>query len=297
MELRHLATFDAVLARGSFLAAARLLGCSQSTVTLHVQQLERDLGAALFLRTGRRVRLTEAGHLLAARGRHVLDAVAALRRSIEELGRGAAGKVTFGAIEPTASLRLAPLMARFCATRPALRLRMEVGGSGAVARGVAEGDLDLGVASPPSSRRLVFQPLFHEPMALLVPRRHPLAKVPRLRARDLTGSVLLMTEQGCAWRDATERALVERGVPAAPGVELGSIAALHHAVRAGLGLALVPSIAPPPPGTLLRKLVDVDLALPVGIVRRPEGPPPSPAVAAFLAELVALRPQPPGIIR
>jgi DNA-binding transcriptional LysR family regulator len=289
MELRHLETFSTVMERGTFLGAARALGCSQSTVTLHIQQLERDLGAALFIRAGKRVHLTEAGHLLAARGRHVLDGVAALRRSIDELGRGTAGRMVLGAIEPTASLRLAPLLARFCAGRPALRVRLEVAGSGAVARGVAEGELDLGIASPPASRRLMFDPLFHEPMAVLLPRRHPLARLPRLRARDLARAALLMTEQGCAWREATERALVERGVPAAPGVELGSIAALQHAVRAGLGVALVPAIGPPPPpGTLLRRLVDVDLSLPVGVIRRPEGPPPSPAVAAFLAELRTL---------
>jgi|SoiMethySBSTD1v2_1073268.scaffolds.fasta_scaffold40097_4 DNA-binding transcriptional LysR family regulator len=291
MELRHLATFETVIERGTFLGAARALGCSQSTVTLHVQQLERDLGAALFIRTGKRVHLTEAGHLLAARGRHVLDAVTALRRSIDELGRGAAGRVVLGAIEPAASVRLSPLLARFCGERPALRVRMEVAGARAVARGVAEGDLDLGISSPSeSSRRLMFDPLFHEPMAVLLPRRHPLARIPRLRARDLARAALLMTEQGCAWREATERALVERGVPAAPGVELGSIAALQHAVRAGLGVALVPELGPPPPpGTILRRLTDVDLSLPVGILRRPEGPPPSPAVAAFLAELRRLK--------
>ena len=287
MELRHLETFDAVLACGTFLGAARDLGCSQSTVTLHVQQLERDLGAALFLRAGKRVKLTEAGELLAARAHGILDAVRGLRRSVDELGRGDAGRIAVGAIEPTASLRMSPLIARFCRGRPALGVRMAVGGSATVARGVADGDLDLGVASPPpADRRLSFEPLFREPMALLMPRRHPLARKPRVRARDLDAISLLLTEQGCAYRAATERALGDRGVAPVCGIELGSIPALQRAVGAGLGVAVVPAVGPPPPaGTVLRPVVDVDLSLPVGVVSRADRPAPSPALAAFLAEL------------
>lgn len=290
MELRHLETFEAALVGGTFLGAARALGCSQSTVTLHIQQLERDLGAPLFLRLSRRVQLTEAGQLLATRVRHVLADVAALRRSIEELGGGAAGRIAFGAMEPTASLRLAPLLARFCRARPALQVRLEVGGVEGVLRGVADGDLDLALAPAPDSRqRLTFEPLFREPMALLVPRRHPLSRGRRLRAGDLRGIALLMTEQGCAYRTATERALAERGVIPLPRIELGSMVALHQAVRAGMGLAIVPMVGPPPPaGTVLRRFEDVDLSLLVGLVRRGACPPPSPALAAFLAELRTL---------
>ena len=291
MELRHLETFATVLARASFLGAARALGCSQSTVTLHIQLLEKELGAPLFVRAHRRVQLTEAGELLGARCRGILDGVAALRRSIDELGHGAAGHVAAGAIEPSASLRLAPLVARFCAVRPALRLRLEVGGSETIARGVAEGTLDLGIASPPApALRLGFEPLFREEMALLVPRRHVLARARCVRARDLAAVPLLLTEQGCAYRETTERRLAERGVGLRRGTELGSIPALQHAVRAGLGVAVVPAAGPPPPsGTVLRRVEDLDLALTVGLVRRLDGPPASPAVAAFADEVRRLR--------
>jgi DNA-binding transcriptional LysR family regulator len=287
MELRHLRTFERVLAAGSFLGAARTLACSQSTVTLHVQELEASLGAPLFVRAGRRVELTAAGRLVAARLPGILDSLGELRRSIDELARGDAGALALGAIEPAASQRIAPLLAGFCATRPGARVRLEVGGSEGVARGVAAGELDLGVASPAApSRRLLFDPLYREPMALLVPRRHPLARAPRVRARDLRGVPLLLSEQGCAYRAATERALADRGVSALPAVELGSIAALQQAVRAGLGVALVPAAAPgPPAGTRLVRLADVDLALPVGILRRSDAAPPPPLVASFVSAL------------
>ena len=86
MDLRHLATFRAVLREGSFLRAARALGLAQPTVTLHIQELEADLGQELFDRRGRRRPTTPAGALLAQRALPILDAVDALRQSMFALG-------------------------------------------------------------------------------------------------------------------------------------------------------------------------------------------------------------------
>ena len=103
MDLRHLVTFETILRAGSFGKAARAQGYSQSTVTLHVQELERELGVSLFHRRGRRTSLSEAGSALAARSRPVLEGVDALRRAMEELRSGAVGELRLGSIEPAAS--------------------------------------------------------------------------------------------------------------------------------------------------------------------------------------------------
>src|SRR5262249_16760397 len=118
LELRQLITFRAVVEQGSLLRAAATLGYAQSTVTLHVQQLEAALGVPLFGRRGRRLTLTEAGRVLRERAAPLLDQVAALRQSLRELGAGLAGHVRLGAIEPAASLRLPSVLVRFRAERP-----------------------------------------------------------------------------------------------------------------------------------------------------------------------------------
>jgi DNA-binding transcriptional LysR family regulator len=74
LELRELESFVAVALRGSFTAAARELRFDQSTVTRHVQQLERDLRLDLFVRPSRRVELTEQGREFLPYARRVLDA-------------------------------------------------------------------------------------------------------------------------------------------------------------------------------------------------------------------------------
>jgi DNA-binding transcriptional LysR family regulator len=288
MDLRHLQTFQAVLREGSFLRASRALRLAQPTVTLHIQELEAELGLALFDRSGRRRRQTPAGELLAQRALPILDSVEALGRSLAELREGRGGLLRLGAFEPTASRRLVPLLGRLRAQRPGLRVRLEVAGTSGVSRSVADALIDVGLCSaPPSELALRFEPLFDEEMVLLLPRSHRLARKPRLLARDLEGEPLALTEQGCAYRSRIEASLQERGVRPQWALECGSAGTLPAAVRHGLGVALLPRLTaePAPPGTTVRRLSDLPITLPVGLVTRPESAPATSALAALLAAL------------
>jgi LysR family transcriptional regulator, regulator of the ytmI operon len=284
MELRQLQTFQAVVRCGTLLRAAEQLQYAQSTVTLHIQQLEQALGVELFARRGKRLALTEAGRALCAHAEDVLGRVEALRQAMTDFGAGTAGHLRIGAIEPAASLRLPALLVRFCADRPKVRLTIEPGGTQSVCDRVAEGDLDAGITSPPPAHLdLTFEPLYQEPLALLAPAGHPLAAFASVHIRDLAGHRLLLTERVCAYRAEIERVLTACGANLDSGIEIGSLGALRRAVQAGLGPAIVPSAiaTPPPDGTVLREVEGATLALPVGIVRRPDAP-IGRALGAFL---------------
>jgi len=294
MNLRHLVTFQEIVRAGSFSKAARAVSSSQSTITLHVQELEREMGVALFRRRGRHTSLTEAGDALATRAGSVLDGLDTLKRTMTEIAAGQAGELRIASVEPAASIKLLPVLAAFCRERPRLHVRIEALGTQGVARAVAEGRADFGLASaPPSEFRLLFEPWFRARMALLLPRRHPLASTPRVRARDLKGLTLLLTEQGCAYRDAIEAALRRAGAEVHCSMQIGSLRALTRAVQLGLGAAILPRDAadPLPKGTVLRDITGVDLGLPVGIVRRNDGVALTPVAAAFLEALTSMTPQ------
>jgi DNA-binding transcriptional LysR family regulator len=297
MLIRHLETFQTIVRRGSFLAAAHELGCAQSTVTLHIQQLEATLGVELFDRGARRVRLTEAGRALHEQAGAILNRVSVLQETMAELAAGEAGHLRIGVIEPTASLRLPQLLVRFNRDRPNVRLTVELGGTDGIAQRVAAGALDVGICSPPSpGLGLTFEPLFRETLALLVPGTHPLADRSVLRVPDLAGHPLLLTEPTCAYRELTERVLRDHGVNLDCRVVIGSTQALVCAVRAGLGAAIVPVVAacPPPTGTTLRELEGPPIALSVGLARAADAPPPGRALSALLAELRSHLPQLPA---
>lgn len=292
-ELRHLRTFREVVERGSFVRAAKELRYAQPTVTLHVRQLERAFGTRLFEKDGKRMRLTEAGRALKDHANAVLDRAELMQSAMAELRTGEAGHVRLGSIEPTASLRLPGVLVRFCGERPKVGLTVEVGGTEAVSRRVAAGELDAGICCPPpAGLGLVFEPLFVEKLALLVPEGHPLAGAGAARAEDLAEHRLLLSERPCAYRQATERALAERGAYPHPDVEIGSIEiggleAIKRAVCAGLGVAVLPaaSLDPAPLGTVARELDGVDVGLPVGLASLPGGGPRGRALEALLADL------------
>ncbi len=288
MELRHLSTFRTVVKSGTFLRAAQILNYSQSTVTLHMQQLEAELGVPLFARRGKRATLSEAGRLLSQRAGPILDQVTSLEQFMAELSEGEAGQVRIGAIEPTATRRVLPVLARFSADRPRVRVAFEVGGTRALSVMVASGDLDLAVCSPPAgSLELTFEPLFIETMALLLPKKHPLARAKKIDVDDLKDHRMLLTDPACAYRQLTEQRLLERGANPYSGIEIASIEALLWAVQSEMGMAIVPvaSVTPPPRGTILRHITHLDLGLSVGLVARRNGLLPSRALEALVSAL------------
>lgn len=271
MELRQLETFRVIVIAGSFQRAADRLGYAQSTITLHIQQLEAELGVKLFARKGKRVQLTDAGRALREHADSLLQRASALQDTMTEIVGGDAGHVRLGAIEPAASLRLPALLVRYCQERPRVRLTFEVGGTHVISRSVAAGDLDVGICSPPLAQLgLAFEPLFAERLALLLPADGVLAGREHIEVADLASERLLLTERACAYRETIEKALIGRGVNPYSGIEIGSLTAMKRAVQGGLGAAVVPvsAVSPPPEGTALRQIDGLDLALPVGLIRR-----------------------------
>src|SRR5438067_2080200 len=103
MDLRHLRSFVTVVRTGGFAAAARELDYAQSTITLHMNELERELGAPLLRRERRAMVTTEAGAALARYAREMLRLGDDARSAVAAYAAGRRGSVRLGAIEPAAS--------------------------------------------------------------------------------------------------------------------------------------------------------------------------------------------------
>lgn len=285
MELRHIYTFQAIVKEGSFLKAAEKLMYAQSTITLHIQQLEAELGVKLFIRQGKKVQLTEAGRSLQEQADSLVARAMSLQQTMFDLVAGEAGHVRIGVIEPSASLRLPPLLAPFCQERPRIRLTIEVGNTRTISQRVASGALDIGICSPPAAHLgLDFEPLFVEQLALLLPEHHPLASTETIHVQDLAKQRLLLTEEDCSYREVVENALLKRSINPYSGLEIGSLETIKRAVQSGMGLTILPRAAatPPPAHTLLREIDGLELSLPIGLVLLADEISPSRALEALL---------------
>jgi DNA-binding transcriptional LysR family regulator len=261
-----------IVKEGSFLRAAEKLQYAQSTITVHIQQLEAELGVKLFSRIGKKVQLTAAGRSLSDHADYLLQRAAALQQSMKDLVAGEAGYVRLGAIESVASAHLPAILTQFYQEYPKVHLTLEIGGTSTISQRVAAGHLDLGICSPPPAHLgLAFEPLFVEKMAVLLSEDHPLAKIDDFSPTVLDGQRLLLTERGCAYRAVIEKQLFQYGTNPYAGIEIGSMEVIKRMVEKGLGLAVVPTAMayPLPIGTVLRDLDGVELGLQVGLVHLP----------------------------
>ena len=288
VELRHLRTFRAAVDRNGFARAAEELAYAQSTVTLHIQQLEATLGVQLFDRGGKRFKLTDAGTRVYRECVAVLEGVTTLTDAARPFASGAAGSIHLGAIEPAASRRLPQILRTFGDAHPAVKVSVQVGGSEDLARAVSTRTLDVAIASAPDpGMDLRFTPLFDEELRVLLPQGHALTRMSSVRLADLNTERVLLTEATCAYRRLTEKEVLPN-MRARPAVmEISSLETVGAAVAAGLGVAFVPAMAgtPAPPGTQLRAIRGGGPQLRVGLIRRADDQRASSALALFVSML------------
>src|ERR1700761_1338936 len=144
MELRHLAHFVAVAEERNFTRAAQRLHLVQSALSVSVRSLERELGATLFERTTREVRLTDAGRILLPEARRTLDAAASAQAAVLDVRSGLRGTLRLGVMQLVSVADVSAVIARFHRERPLVDIQPTTarGGSAALISDIRHGDLD-----------------------------------------------------------------------------------------------------------------------------------------------------------
>ena len=274
LELRHLHTFQTIVDEGSFVRAAEKLNYSQATITLQIQQLEEKIGIALFLRENkRRLQLTEAGRLFLIHTTRIRNQVDSLEQAMHELRIGETGHLRIGGIEPMVSLLFPQILKTFSQTYPKVRITIETRGTTGIHTMVSNDEVDVGLTTPPPPRAgLQFEPLYTEILVALVPEAHPLNKGEIIPLHGLANTQVILTNPTCAYRELIERVLIEHGVRLESTLEIGSMSALKQMVQDGMGIALLPMTATRtvPEGTVVKQIDQLDLHIPIGLVRKPE---------------------------
>lgn len=177
MNLHHLEAFLAVAEELHFGRAAERLHMAQPPLTRAIKQLERDLGAQLFVRTTRSVRLTTAGQALVGPANDVLEGCRVARSAVRSAGRGETGLVRLGFAGPSSHLLVGDLSRLVRQRRPGIELRLRsTTYANEALRSVIEGELDLAlvrwsVRPPEIAQRVVAE----ERYVLVVPEHHRLA--------------------------------------------------------------------------------------------------------------------------
>lgn len=244
MDLRQLATFRMVATTLNFSQAARVLGYAQSTVTMQIQALEADLGVTLFNRLGKNIQLTEAGTRLLIHSERLLEMAEETRNRVTG-SASLTGTLVIGAPETICTYRLPPVLRRFRAEMPGIRLIFRPLTYAELLKHAKDGTLDLTflLQEPIHSSQLHIEPLRREPMTIIAAPDHHLAHCENVLPADLEYETLLLTERGCGYRRLFERVLHEAGIFPAAQMEFHSVEAIKQCVMANVGVAILPLVA------------------------------------------------------
>jgi len=239
VDLHRLRTFQALSETLHFRHAAERLGITQSAVSQQIASLEKELGAALFERIGRRVFLTAAGEVLAREAVKVLSTVSRAREAVLAVSKGNSGRLRVGA-STTPGIYLVPeVLGRFRADFPLVELDFRIANSSRIEALAVANEFDLGVCGFRPTHEELFEIELGEDRIIAVAAPALTGKTRRVLPGDLAGWPLVSRERGSATRTAVERALMSLGVELVPAFELPSPEAIVRAAEAALGYAFV----------------------------------------------------------
>jgi DNA-binding transcriptional LysR family regulator len=285
--LSQLAAFVEVARLRSVSRAADVLFVSQPALTARLKRLEAELGASLFVRTPRGMRLTESGNALLPYAVRALGTVEDGRQAVNSVERGGAGRLALGAAPAVGTYVLPALLKRFAQSHPRVEVSVRTGHSEEVLALVLGEQVDLGLVRALQHPAVASAPLYEDRLVLVVEPGHRFARDGRIEMEELSGEQLVLFDRTSSYHELTSALFRRAGVQPAGVMELDNIDAAKKMVREGFGLALLPRTAVSDElagGSL--KQVEISDAEPVrreivAVWRRDAGPPVG-AMAAFL---------------
>ncbi|MEU3370117.1 LysR family transcriptional regulator [Streptomyces sp. NPDC006711] len=246
MQFQQLLYFVAVAETRHFTRAAERVHVSQPSLSQQIKALENELGAELFSRARGNIALTDAGEALLPLARRILADADTARIEVQELAQLRRGRVRLGATPSLCTGLLPDVLRAFHDSHPGIQLLIEEGGSHDLVRELARGALDLALIVlplPAGSPALTTIELLREDLVVVSSAdEEPPGSGSRVRIAELRDAPLVMFRHGYDLRELTVAACRAEGFEPSFTVEGGEMDAVLGFVRAGLGLAVVPSM-------------------------------------------------------
>ena len=244
LDLELLRSFVSVVDTGGFTRAGERVHRTQSTVSQQIRRLEESLGYPLLHRNGKQATPTEQGERLLSYSRRIL----ALEQEAREVLAQPAGDgvVRLGIPEDFAAYRLPELLSDFTRSRPGLRLDVRCGLSVTMRRALERGEIDIAIYKRNAGESGEVVAAWPEQLEWVVSRK----RSPNL---DRDPVPLVMSEQGCLYRDRMIHAIESAGRSWHVAYTSPNLPGIQAAVSAGLGVSILPRLAILPDHRVLKR--------------------------------------------
>ncbi|AIJ25545.1 LysR family transcriptional regulator [Amycolatopsis methanolica] len=286
MELQQMRYVVAVAETNSFTRAAQRCLVVQSALSQQIARLERELGARLFERTSRRVRLTPAGAAFLPAARECLHAAERAAAEVAAAVGEVRGRLAVGSISTVAAVDIPAALREFHQRHPDVRVSLRVSPSEELTERVVHGAVDVAFLGLPTTTRpegVHARELARDTHVAIVAPDHPLAGEPAVDLRRLAGETFVDLPAATAGRMQSDQAFAAAGLDRDVAFEVTNAALLARMVRQGLGVAMLPSAyVPQLTGVVTIEVTDAPARVEYVAWSRSG---PTPAAAAFLALL------------
>jgi len=242
MELRQLVHFVAVAEEESFTRAAQRANIVQSALSTSIRQLEEELGAKLFIRSTRHVRLTAAGRAFLEKALLALQALKHGKDAIADITSLRRGKLALGTVQSLPSfIDLPALLETFHHRYPEIEVRLCQGSAIQLIEKVHSGEIELAILPVDEARPgLAIEIVCCDSLVLACAIGHPLAKAATASLLELSEEAFVDFEPAQGTRKLVDRAFAEVGLERRIAFEVSDLNTLVDLVKRGLGIALVP---------------------------------------------------------
>lgn len=242
MDLRQLRHFVAAAEEEHFSRAAKRANVVQSALSTSIRLLEEELGAQLFVRTTRQVRLTEAGRVLLDRARVVLDAAREAKEAVARVAGLEQGSLHLGATPSLPGfIDLPALIALFHERYPGIEVHLSQSNARQLLDRLLAAELDLAVLpmgeAPPEIETFK---VVSERMVLIAAHGYRGARNGKVRLAELANESFVDFESGWTSRRLVDGAFADAGVMRRTAFEVSDLDTMIALVARGLGLAVVP---------------------------------------------------------
>ena len=294
MEFRHLRCFLAVAEELHFARAAERLHIEQSPLSRTIKELEEDLGVRLFVRTTRSTRLTRAGQMFLEHVPRVFASLQQARDSVNAAANGFLGQLRIALSDGITPSCFSALLALCRREDPEIEIRLSEVPLSQQIRGLHDDLYDVGFAqSDEVGDGLIAEPLWHDPLMVAVPARHPLLAHKNVPLDEvLRYPVVLADTKTCEGHARQVERVLRQAVQEPLIVErVASFHLMMTLVSAGLALGLAgrSHIATNPESSVVaRPLADGSHVLTTYLVR--VGGEPSDVLARFIGRVYAVDP-------
>lgn len=244
MELRHLRYFIAVAEELHFSRAAARLNVAQPPLSTQIRQLEEEIGVTLFLRTRRRVELTEAGEAFLIEARRVLGVLERGVALAREIGTGQRGTLRLGAVYSAIYAVVPQMLRAFAVQHPDISVELSEMTVQQQLDALASGTIDVGILrSPIHDARIETRLLFREGIVAVVPAGHELASRGAIHVADLAPYPFLLSGIGLqsSFRQHVLGTFDRFGIVPNITREIAEIHSIISLVGAGLGVSIAPA--------------------------------------------------------